>query len=340
MTLVFGPNLSIDMTVAVPHLEVGAIHRVPQILRLAGGKGANLARALRILGGEPLLVGFAGGPAGEQLRAYLAADGIAHRLVSIAGETRACFSISDEATGAQTEFYEAGPQVTEAEVAALLAIAEASLPGAGWAALAGSLPRGAPAGIYAQLISAAHRHGVRALLDAKGEALAAGLEAGPDLLKVNRGELEGVVGHALATPAEVAEAAAGVVRLASGAAAVITLGAAGAVVVTRDGRWQITPPTGLAIVSPVGSGDAAAAGILAGLGRGLALQEAARLGVAAGTAGALHLGASRFTRDEAEGLVTDCQRNPLSRASQRHVRQLRKNQAQDPPLRGARTPKA
>ncbi|MBF6590439.1 MAG: hexose kinase [Ktedonobacterales bacterium] len=312
MILVVGPNLSIDQTVAVPRLEVGSIHRVPEILKLAGGKGTNLARALRALGEEPLLIGFAGGAAGAQLRAYLAADGITARLVSTQGETRACFSIADEATGAQTEFYEAGPVVSAAEVDALLAVAEASLvewprPAQTWVALTGSLPRGVPTDLYAQLLARTHLHGARVLLDARGPTLEAGLAAGPALLKINRGELVGVAGRSLPTAAAVAEAAGATVRLEAGAAAVITLGAAGAVVVSAAGRWLITPPVGLPILSPVGSGDATAAGLLAGVRRGLPLLGAARLGVAAGTANALRLGAARFTATEAAALVAHCQ---------------------------------
>jgi 1-phosphofructokinase family hexose kinase len=303
-TLVVGPNLSIDSTVAVPRLDLGRIHRIPAILKLAGGKGANLARALRILGEEPLLVGFAGGPAGEQLRAYLTADGITHRLVPIAGETRACFSISDEATGAQTEFYESGPLVTAEEVRALLAAIEDGFDGVDWMALTGSLPRGVPGDFYAQVIVLARRRGVRTLLDAKEEALAAGVAARPDVLKINRDELEELAGISLpAAPGAVADAAAGVVALEAGATAIITLAAGGAVVVARDGRWHIIPPAGLPVMSPVGSGDAAAGGILAGFARGEVLLAAACLGVAAGTAGALHLGGSRFTRAEAERLA-------------------------------------
>jgi 1-phosphofructokinase family hexose kinase len=317
MTLVVGPNLSIDQTVGVPRLEVGTIHRVPQILKLAGGKGANLARALRLLGGEPLLIGFTGGPTGGQLAAYLAADHVASRLIPIAGETRICFSVADETTGAQTEFYEAGPTVRPEEVMALLdtaeqCIASACASGPAWVVLTGSLPRGVPPDLYARLIALAHCYGARVLLDAKGGPLAAGVAAGPDLLKINRSELEGLLGQALGAPRTVAEAAAGVVRLADGAAAIITLGAAGAVVVTRNGHWLIAPPGGRAILSPVGSGDALAAGVLAGLARGEGLPAAARLGVAAGTANALHLGAARFARSDVDALIDECLVSPLT----------------------------
>lgn len=303
--LVVGPNLSIDQTVAVPRFEVGTIHRVPSILRLAGGKGTNVARALRTLGEKPLLCGFAGGAAGKQLAAYLRAEGIARRLVPISGETRVCFSIADDATGAQTEFYEAGAPVSEAEIAALVAHVEACLQGRRWLIVTGSLPVGAPADLYARLIALARRQGVRTLLDARGAALAAGVAERPDVVKVNRVELAEYLGRAPSALGAVAEAAAEVAdRL--GGIAIVTLGSDGAVAASPEGRWQVMPPA-VRARSPVGGGDSAAAGVVTGLARGLALPAAVRLAVAAGTASALHLGAARFTRAEVEEIHAVCQ---------------------------------
>ncbi len=315
--LVVGPNLAVDQTVAVPRLVPGTIHRVPAILRLAGGKGTNLARALRALGADPLLCGFAGGPTGDACTAYLRAEGIRHQIVATRAETRVCFSIADEASGAQTEFYEQGDAVDVGEVAALLDTAatcmDALAPGA-WVALTGSLPRGAPDDLYARLIVLAHARGLLALLDAREPALAPALASGPDLLKINRDELaawSGASAAALATPEAVA-AAAQQARAAGAAEAVITLGADGAVALNRDGAWHIAAPP-VAARSPVGSGDSAAAGLLVGLAHGADLADAARLGVAAGSANARHLGAGRFTQAEVDALLAGCRARRLAR---------------------------
>lgn len=305
--LVIGPNLSIDQTVAVPRLMVGTIHRVPAILRLAGGKGTNLARALRTLGAVPTLCGFVGGPAGEAYRAYLRTEGISHQLIATRAETRVCFSIADEATGEQTEVYEAGAEVTLDEVEALIAAAAAcmdTLPEHGWVALAGSLPLGMPDDFYARLVGLARERGLRALLDARGAALGSAIAAGPDVLKINRDELSAWAGTLARTPEEVANA--GAVALAAGARlAVITMGAAGAVALEGARRWHIAVPI-WPVRSPVGSGDSAAAGLLVGLAHGKRLPEAARLAVAAGTANARHLGAGRFNRFEVDELLGQC----------------------------------
>jgi 1-phosphofructokinase family hexose kinase len=302
--LVVGPNLSIDQTVLIPRLRVGEIHRVPEIVRLAGGKGANVARAARILGAAPLLVGFIGGPLGDACAAYLAADGIAGELVRTASETRVCFSIADVATGQQTEFYEAGAPVTAAECARLLAAAAARVVGQRWMVVTGSLPRGAPDDLYAQLVELAHAHGARALLDARGAALARGVAARPDVIKINRGELAELAGTPIASVAEVARAA-GACAVAPGGAVIVTDGAAGAVLVADGGAWQVAPPP-VAARSPVGSGDCAAAAIVAALERGEDSLAAARWGVAAGTANTLRAGAARFSRAEAEQALAGC----------------------------------
>jgi 1-phosphofructokinase family hexose kinase len=318
--LVVGPNLSVDQTVAVPRVRLGAIHRVPVILRLAGGKGTNLARALRTLGEDPVLCGFAGGPTGAAYTAYLRQEGIRHQLVTTRADTRVCFSIVDDASGAQTEFYEAGMPVTAAEAAELVALAEAGMArladragranaaGHGWVALTGSLPPGAPTDLYARLIVSAHRFGLRALLDAREPALGPAIAAAPDVLKINQNELATWAQHPLADPLAVADAATLALAGRAGACAVITLGAGGAVAVAADRRWRILPPADIAakVRSPVGSGDSAAAGLLVGLRRALALPEAARLAVAAGTANASHLGAGRFAAADVDALLPRC----------------------------------
>jgi 1-phosphofructokinase family hexose kinase len=302
--LIVGPNLSIDQTVVVRRLRVGEIHRVPEIVRLAGGKGANVARAARILGADPLLVGFIGGPLGDVFAAYLRADGIASDLVRAVGETRVCFSIADESTGQQTEFYEAGAPVSAAECARLLELAAAHAARHRWMIITGSLPRGVPEDLYARLVALAHECGARALLDARGAALARGVAARPDVVKINRGELAELAGEPIASVAEVAQAA-GACAVAAGGTVVVTDGAAGAVLVTDAGAWHISPPP-VAARSPVGSGDSAAAAIVVALERGEDYLTAARWGVAAGTANTLHAGAARYTRAEAEQVLAGC----------------------------------
>ncbi|MBO9342578.1 MAG: 1-phosphofructokinase family hexose kinase, partial [Roseiflexus sp.] len=78
---------------------------------------------------------------------------------------------------------------------------------------------------------------------------------------------------------------------------VVTLGAQGAVAVDAHGAWRArTPP--VEPISPVGSGDAVLAGIIAVLHNGGALADALRMGVACGGANTLTVGAGRLNLDD------------------------------------------
>ena len=50
MILTVTLNAAIDRTVAVPNFRLGHRHRAVEARTVAGGKGVNVARALRLLG--------------------------------------------------------------------------------------------------------------------------------------------------------------------------------------------------------------------------------------------------------------------------------------------------
>ena len=54
-------NAALDRTVRVPNFQLGARHRADGSLRLPGGKGVNIARALKTLGQPVIATGLAGG---------------------------------------------------------------------------------------------------------------------------------------------------------------------------------------------------------------------------------------------------------------------------------------
>ena len=78
---------------------------------------------------------------------------------------------------------------------------------ADWLVASGSLPPGAPAGVYADLVRSLAGSGIRVAIDTSGWALDAVLAAGPDLVKPNRDELAEMAGRPLLTIGDVIEAA-------------------------------------------------------------------------------------------------------------------------------------
>lgn len=291
-------NAALDVTYRVPSLRPHATHRVTQLAERPGGKGLNVARVLAALGHRAVVTGFAGGPAGAELRALLAAaaapyDGLlTDALVPVAGATRRTVGVVDEATGDTTMFNEPGPTVTAPEWARFLDRYRALLaePGAAAVALCGSLPPGLPVGAYAELVREARTAGVFVLLDTSGEPLRRGLAARPDLIKPNADELTGLTGFA--EPVR----AAGDARRRGARAVAASLGAQGMLALTEEGGWRALPPARLA-GNPTGAGDSAVAGLLSGLAEGLPWPERLSRAVALSAATVAAPTAGEYDRD-------------------------------------------
>ena len=64
-------NAALDRTLTVPNFQRGQRHRASQGLMLAGGKGINIARALKLLGVPVVATGLVGGRAGWYARRTL-----------------------------------------------------------------------------------------------------------------------------------------------------------------------------------------------------------------------------------------------------------------------------
>lgn len=280
-------NAAVDKTYRFDRFSPGAINLVGSLSRVAGGKGNNVARVLARLGVSVTATGFAGGHAGAFIEGELRRLGIAAEFEPIPGESRTCLVLVDEQGRSLTEIREPGPSIAPAEADRFLERFTRLAAEARAVVLSGSLPPGLPTDFYARLVAAARAAGAFTVLDTSGAALRAGLSAGPDLVKPNREELAAWAGRPL-TEAQALLAAAEAMRQAGGGtgAVAVSVGAEGLLYIGPDGAWTVTPPA-VAAINPVGSGDSAVAGIVAGLLEGRPLPEALRLGVACGTANAM-----------------------------------------------------
>jgi tagatose 6-phosphate kinase len=275
MILTVTLNFAVDVTYRVATVRWESTNEVQTVHRQAGGKGVNVARVLHALGHDVLVTGLAGGGTGEQARGELATAGIPEATMSIARPSRCTLVIVDEAGGA-TSLSEPGAQVSEQEWRRWLAHYDGLIAGADAVVMSGSLPRGLPVDVYAQLIE--RTQGIPVLLDASGDALARGIEARPAIVKVNAEELAGIA------PDERVEEAARRIQAGGVPVLVVSQGPAGMLAVTSQGRWHSAPPQELR-GNPIGAGDAASAALIAGELGGLAwparLADAVALSAAA-----------------------------------------------------------
>jgi len=304
MILVVALNPALDVTHHVARVDWSGVNRPGQVRAIPGGKGLNVARTLRALGSEALVVGLAGGVTGDAVRAGLTAAGVPARFASIAGETRRTFAVVDAHRQDTALFNEPGPEVSGPEWAEFLVLYENALPGRTAVVLSGSLPPGLPEGSYAGLAARAAAAGVPVVLDAEGPALLHGAAQRPAIVKPNLAELERTVGRSLPGPDAAAQvnrpaiAEAARELIAAGArAVVVSLGSDGLLAVTGDGNWHAAPP-GRVAGNPTGAGDAVVAGLAHGIAFGTPWPERLRHAAALGTAAAAAPAAGQFDPED------------------------------------------
>jgi 1-phosphofructokinase family hexose kinase len=293
-------NAALDRTLTVPNFQAGHRHRASQGLTLAGGKGINVARALKRLDVPVVATGLAGGRTGTRIVEELTAEAILNDFVRIADESRTSTAVVDPMGSSFTEINEWGPQVDADELEMLREKLRYLSRGADVVVFAGSLPRGVDVGFYADAIRELTRAGVSTVLDSEGEPLRVGLEAEPTLVAPNQHEAEALVGQELNDDDDFLMALDTIADL--GARNVLLTLVSGAFGLMREDRrtrrFQAMAPK-VDTVSAVGAGDVLLGGFLAAQLRERPFEDALRQAVAAGTAATTEVGAGRFDPREA-----------------------------------------
>lgn len=289
------PNPSIDKLFVTAAVTPGAIHRPDRLVARAGGKGLNVARAAHALGADVVAVALLAGHAGRWIAEELLEAGVRTDAVWAEGETRSSLSVA--AGGAMTEFYERGTPPGPVTWAAFVAHVEATARGASWLAVSGTLPPQVAPAEAAALVRAGRAAGARVAVDQAGDALAAALDEGPDLVKVNRHEAAALTG------ADGPERAAAALRarLPEHGVAIVTLGEEGAYALTPEGAWR--GDLDVRAPYPTGSGDAFLGGLLHAAGRGAGWPAALAAALGAACANAEAEGAGTLDAGRARALA-------------------------------------
>jgi 1-phosphofructokinase family hexose kinase len=299
-------NAALDRTLTVPVFQIGYRHRSSEAMTLAGGKGINVARALKTLDVPVVATGLAGGRTGTRLVEELTSEAILNDFVRIAGESRTSTAVADPTAGTYTEINEWGPEVTDAELETLNEKLRYLGRGADFVVLAGSLPRKVSTSFYGDAIRDLTRADVRVVLDSEGDPLRHGVEAAPFLVSPNQTEAEQLVGQELEDDDDFLMALDAIaemgprnvlITLENGCFALLRLG-------RRTRRFRAFAPH-VEPVSAAGSGDVLLAQFLASLVEERSPDYAIRLAVAAGSAAVLELGAGLFDPQVATTLAAD-----------------------------------
>ena len=288
------PNPSVDTVVNFDHFKGGEVNRAVDEQFFPGGKGTNVAKCVKELGEEVVLLGFWAGPTGKWIKQQLEKRGIECIGPEIEGWTRSCYTYRTNDDYNETEVLGVGPVIDTNALQQFYHLFDEALKGTSLVAMSGSWPRGAPDDGYASLINRASQYNIPVVLDSAGRQFAKGFEKKPAAIHLNKKEtaqftgIQNIRGMLLKLADKVDMAA-------------VTDGKRGLFLMHDNqilhGNLSLENVRGA-----VGSGDALTAGLCASMCRGYDDVTTTRLAVASGAANCLHEEIGMFYKKDVDTL--------------------------------------
>lgn len=275
-------NPALDKTVILPGFAVNTVNRVSATRLDPGGKGINVSKVVKALGGKTLALGVLGGAAGGYIQAAMDKMELPNDMVLTGEITRTNLKIIDPLLQTNTDINEPGGPVSEETLDAVWhKLTKAVKPG-DTVVLAGKNPPGMPDSRLADWVTRLHGMKVYTCVDTVGEPMQQAIAAQPDIIKPNREELAEIAGRRMVTDDDVLTAARELVGRGVGLVTA-SLGADGAIFVTRNQAFRGYAPK-VSVVSVVGAGDAMMAALTHYSAAGCSLEETARRSIAVSVA--------------------------------------------------------
>ncbi len=293
LAVALNPTIDVSSQAARVHPTVKV--RTHDVHQRPGGGGVNVASVVAMLGGKAELVVLTGGATGAILKDALATTAIRLHPITIAGLTRIAFMVREEETGLEYRFVPEGPEISAADVSAVLRVVDGFQ--GNYLVASGSLPRNAPADVYAEIARCAAKKGAKVILDCPGMTLRDTLGKAPvSLIKPSLEELE-ILAECRLDEEGVVKAASALVRDGASEFVAVTLGREGALLAGAFGTLRV-PSKHVVAKSAVGAGDSFVGGLVWFLEAGGPMEHAFRFGVAAGAAAVMASGSELCRRTD------------------------------------------
>ena len=272
--------------------------RAEVISRDAGGKGINLSRAYRALGGEAVTVTLVSEEDGGFVAAVKEEGLDPISVVGISGGIRENITLHEEGM-ADTRISTVGGEIKEGALSEVEELLLCMLSAGDILAVCGSIPRGLSQDRFTAFLERMAFARVRLVLDTSGLDPRAIPRLRPFLMKPNEQELSRYVGdEASGDPIR----GAGILHAMGVENAFVTLGAEGAVLACPEGAFRASCPK-VEVRSTVGAGDSSIAGFLRAFTSGEGAVGRIRTAVAVGSAACLTDGTAAPEAKEIERLL-------------------------------------
>lgn len=296
-------NPAIDKILFLDAFQRSRTNRLSQTLETIGGKGTHVSINLSLQGVSSTALGIALGENGRKIIRKLQAWGVGVQFLQydLPGmESRTNYEIVECASHTCTMLTERGSILPASITDDLLNQIRRLVKAGDILVLTGDASNVEDAGIYSKLTRLARDLGGRVFLDASGHYLKEGLQSGPFLIKPNLEELCFIAGRELKTAGEIV----GAMQELDGfniPMIAMTWGGEGAIV--KNGRdFYRVHPIEVKTINAGGCGDAFLSAIVAGIEKGMDIEETLKRAAAIATAAAEAEITVGFDPDRAEAL--------------------------------------
>lgn len=287
-------NPLIERIVEVEELLYDDVNQVVAEHKKPGGKGIDVSRVIKELGGQSVAMGFAGGYSGLELIGMLVNEGIVTDFTRINEESRSSITIYQRKKKIQTLLSTSCPPIGQIEVDSFFRKVQEVSAGS-YVVISGDVPDSMSDSFFAQMITTLKERDIKVFLDTDNEALKLGVSAGPFLIKPNVFEFGRLVENSMNTVEEIAE----YVKPYRDSVEyiIVSMGARGAAGFSKEGDYRVTPPK-VNVRNSVGAGDSMLGGVVFAMSQQNSFEDALRLGIACGTAATLSAAGDLCTKKD------------------------------------------
>ncbi len=185
-------NPSLDRTLVIQYLHEGYQNHTTEPSRLdPAGTGLNISRAIHKLNAETHALVLLGNDAtAKAYRSLLEDESFPFSVINVEGKTRSSTVILDTANNKETSLTENADNITREDVSHVIDLLRNGINPGDVIVLAGTLPISLSTDIYSWLTEEAHNLDAEVVLATSGEPLRKALPAAPDLVILQKEELE------------------------------------------------------------------------------------------------------------------------------------------------------
>jgi 6-phosphofructokinase 2 len=297
-TLTMNPCL--DRYIYVDELIVDDTIRAKKVVDYPAGKGIDVSRVIRELGGVSIAIALVGGANGRRLEEMLDKEGVIYSSIRVPQETR--MNIILETSKGQYRISMPGEKIGVKKLQVVLEVLNALVRQGDVVVVSGSLPKGVAAEFYTGIIFTLKQWGATVYFDADGDKLKAGLIGQPDYIKPNLHEFQRLIGKNVSSREEIISEARKVIEIHELKAILLTLGGEGAYFISNE-KVLYTKTIKVPVKSAVGAGDSFLAGFVLKKTEGASDEEALRWANASGTAAVITPGTRLCRKSDVEKLL-------------------------------------